>query len=57
MVVLIVGYFVKVFTLSFEGLAGWALGDEASRSFSLWELGHILPYKTDYPDGFGIRML
>lgn len=48
---------MKIFTFTFEGLAGWALGPDAENSYSLLDIGVLLPSKTYEPDAFGIRCL
>lgn len=40
-IILIVGYLVPVTTFDIKGLAGWVLKDEASNSYSLFELGNL----------------
>lgn len=57
MTLLAFGYFMKSFTFTFNGLAGWIEKGKNSSEYSLWDLGHMFPQKTYYPNSFGIRIL
>ncbi|KRX07756.1 hypothetical protein PPERSA_07506 [Pseudocohnilembus persalinus] len=57
LILLISGYVLPMYTFTFEGLAGYALGEDSSYIYSLLSLGILIPFKTDDPYTFGIRYL
>lgn len=51
------GTFLQSFNFNFLGLAGYALGPEQHRPFSVFSLGMKIPEASGDPDGFWILML
>merc|ERR1712139_103706 len=58
MVLAVTGVFLTTFEFVFEGIAGLALGEEASvRAYSLFGLGEELPAASINPNTFGIHWI
>lgn len=51
------GTFLQTFNFNFLGLAGYALGEDQHRPFSVFSLGMQLPAASEDPNSFWIRAL